>query len=112
MLSVSKYPAGGAAPSTFVPFTGGYTNLMVTSGTTPTPVPYLYWKRPMNLLFLEDNLDQTFSGQPARAGDSVEFQGYGFTPSNMSVSINGHSLSSVLLALIHPFMANCASAYP
>jgi hypothetical protein len=88
VLSVSSTQLVVQAPSTFVPSTGGYTNLIVTSGSNADTIPYLYWKRPMNLLFLEDNLDQTFSGQPARAGDSVEFQGYGFTPSSMSVSLD------------------------
>ncbi len=95
VLSVSSTQLVVQAPSTFVPFTGGYTNLVVNSGNNADTIPYLYWKRPMNLLFLEDNLDQTFSGQPARAGDSVQFQGYGFTPSNMSVSFNNMPMTGL-----------------
>jgi len=96
VLSVSSTQLVVQAPSTFVPFTGGYTNLIVRSGNNADTIPYLYWKRPMNLLFLEDNLDQIFSGQPARAGDSVEFQGYGFTPSSMSVSLDNNPLTGPL----------------
>ncbi|MEZ4738578.1 MAG: hypothetical protein R2818_04285 [Flavobacteriales bacterium] len=88
VLSVSSTQLVVQAPSTFIPFTGGYSNLIVTSGNNADTIPYLYWKRPMNLQFLQDNLDQTFSGQPARAGDSVEFQGHGFTPSGMSVLLD------------------------
>ncbi|MBL7953734.1 MAG: hypothetical protein JNJ91_01760 [Flavobacteriales bacterium] len=70
----------------------GYNSVIITSGNAVDTIPYVYWKRPFNLMFLEDNLDDIYSGAPARPGDRVSFRCISATPSGMSASINGQSI--------------------
>lgn len=70
----------------------GYNTVIVTSGNVVDTIPYIYWKRPFRLLFLEDNLDDNISGAPARPGDRVEVRCISATLQGMSASINGHPI--------------------
>jgi hypothetical protein len=70
----------------------GYNSVIVTSGNAVDTIPYVYWKRPFNLMFLEDNLDDFISGAPARPGDRVSFRCISATPTGMSASINGQGI--------------------
>ena len=79
-------------PAGFEPTAGGFSNLYIQSGNNYDTIPYIYWKRPMDLLHLEDNVDQIFFGSPARAGDSVVFNASGCTPTGMSLSLDGQSI--------------------
>lgn len=74
----------------------GYNSVIVTSGNAVDTIPYVYWKRPFNLMFLEDNLDDGFSGAPARPGDRVSFRCISATPAGMSASINGQSITDAI----------------
>ncbi len=94
ILSVSATQLVVQPPAGWAPFTGGYSAVYVNSGTAADTIPYLYWKRPFNLMHFEDNLDQVFSGAPARAGDSVLFNLTGATPAGMSMSLNGQIISA------------------
>lgn len=70
----------------------GYNSVIITSGNAVDTIPYVYWKRPFNLLFLEDNLDDFISGAPARPGDRVSFRCISATSSGMSASVNGQNI--------------------
>lgn len=71
-----------------------YSTVVIATATDTTELYPFYWKRRMNVTFFADNLDEIFNGQPARAGDSLRFNGSGFTTSGMTVSINGQPISS------------------
>lgn len=70
----------------------GYNSVIITSGNAVDTIPYLYWKRPFNLLHFEDNLDDWIFGAPPRPGDSVVFNFISATNTGMSISINGQSM--------------------
>lgn len=70
----------------------GYNSVIITSGNVVDTIPYVYWKRPFRLLFLEDNLDDWISGAPSRPGDDVSFRCISATYSGMSASVNGQSI--------------------
>jgi hypothetical protein len=92
IVSVSATQLQVRPPADFAPTSGGFSNLYIQSGNSYDTIPYLYWKRPMDLRTLEDNVDQIFFGSPARAGDSVVFNASGCTPTGMSMSLNGQSI--------------------
>jgi len=71
----------------------GYNSVIITSGNAVDTIPYVYWKRPFNLMFLEDNLDDGISGAPARPGDRIVVRCISATASGMSVSVNGQSIT-------------------
>ncbi|MBL7947266.1 MAG: hypothetical protein JNN32_14475 [Flavobacteriales bacterium] len=92
IVSVSATQLQVRPPADFAPTSGGFSNLYIQSGNSYDTIPYLYWKRPMDLRTLEDNVDQNFFGSPARAGDSVVFNASGCTLNGMSMSLNGQSI--------------------
>jgi hypothetical protein len=92
IVSVSATQLQVRPPADFAPTSGGFSNLYIQSGNSYDTIPYLYWKRPMDLRTLDDNVDQIFFGSPARAGDSVAFNASGCTPTGMSMSLNGQSI--------------------
>jgi hypothetical protein len=89
IISVSGTQLVVQPPNGWAPTSGGFSNLYIQSGNAMDTIPYIYWKRPMRVIQLEDNLDDFLFGAPARPGDSVVVYGSGFTPSGMSVNIGG-----------------------
>lgn len=70
----------------------GYNSVIINSGNAADTIPYVYWKRPFDLLHFEDNLDDWIFGAPSRPGDSVVFNCISATYEGMSVNINGQSM--------------------
>jgi hypothetical protein len=70
----------------------GYNSVIITSGSAVDTIPYVYWRRPFDLLHFEDNLDDWVFGAPPRPGDSVVFNCISATFAGMSVSINGQNI--------------------
>jgi hypothetical protein len=89
IISVSGTQLVVQPPNGWAPTSGGFSNLYIQSGNAMDTIPDIYWKRPMRVIQLEDNLDDFLFGAPARPGDSVVVYGSGFTPSGMSVNIGG-----------------------
>ena len=71
-----------------------YSTVVIATATDTTELYPFYWKKRMNITFFADNLDELFNGQPARAGDSLRFNGSGFTTTGMSVTINGQAIAT------------------
>ena len=91
ILSVSSTQLVVKAPSTFSANAGGFSTMVIQSGAAADTIYPLYWKRPLIVINMENNLDDWWVGAPARPGDSVIFAGSGFTHTGMSFSINGQS---------------------
>lgn len=89
----------------------GYNALFFNSGGIRDTIPVIYWKRPFNLLNMNDNLDDWFSNGPARPGDSVVFDCLSATYTGMSVNINGQDLS-VPIAVDSAFYCTIAFRIP
>lgn len=71
---------------------GGYTSLIVQSGSKVDTIPYLFWKRPMKVYHMVDNISENVFGQPCRVGDSILFAGSGFTTDGLGVLVAGSSV--------------------
>ncbi len=71
---------------------GGYTSLIVQSGNNVDTIPYIFWKRPMQVYHMVDNISENVFGQPCRVGDSVLFAGSGFTTDGLGVMVAGNSV--------------------
>jgi hypothetical protein len=95
ILSVSGTQLVVRAPVGFYPIGGGVAGLFIQSGSAADTINPLYWKRPMNLITFADNLDDGLAAAPARPGDSLVFDGSGFTLSGMSVMINGQGMPAI-----------------
>lgn len=74
----------------------GYNNVIITSGNAVDTIPYVYWKRPFDLMFLEDNLDDIYSGAPSRPGDRSVFRCISATTTGMSISVNGQAITDAI----------------
>ena len=72
---------------------GGFTSLIVQSGNSADTIPYIYWKRPMGVYHMVDNLSEFVFGQPCRVGDSILFAGSGFTTDGLGVLVAGNAVS-------------------
>lgn len=71
-----------------------YSTVVIATATDTAEIYPFHWKKRMDVTFFADNLDEIFNGQPARAGDSLRFNGSGFTTSGMTVSINGQPITT------------------
>ncbi len=89
ILSVSSTQLVAKPPTGWSPTTGSYSTIYIQSGTAADTLYPVYWKRPLNIITMEDDLDDWIFGAPARPGDSIVVYGSGFTPNGMSASING-----------------------
>lgn len=94
ILSVSSTQLVVRAPSGYFPAGGSNGTLFITSGSGADTLP-LIWKRPMNILTFADNLDDGLSAAPGRPGDSLVFDGSGFTTNGMQVTINGNAMGPI-----------------
>ena len=74
----------------------GYNSVIITSGNAVDTIPYVYWKRPFDLMFLEDNLDDIYSGAPSRPGDRSVFRCISATTTGMSISVNGQAITDAI----------------
>lgn len=95
ILSVSNTQLVVRAPDGFLPVGGLVASLFINSGGALDTIHSMHWKRPMNLLVLEDNFDDGLSGAPGRPGDSLLFEGSGFTTSGMVVTVNGQGMAPI-----------------
>lgn len=93
-ISVTSTTLTVQPPAGYAPSTGGFSTIFIQSGSGADTLYPVYWKRPLNLIGMEDNLDDFIFGAAARPGDSVLFTGSGFTPTGMSFSINGTSVNA------------------
>ena len=75
---------------------GGYNAPIITNGGVVDTIPYMFWKRPLELMSLLDNVDQFISGAVSRAGDSLVFRATGCTPGGMSLSLDGVNIPGPL----------------
>ena len=73
---------------------GGYTSLIVQSGSSVDTIPYIYWKRPMDVYHMVDNISENVFGQPCRVGDSILFAGSGFTTNGLGVLVAGNTVNT------------------
>lgn len=92
IISVSSTQLVVQPPPNWAPNTGGFSTIYIQSGTGADTLYPVYWKRRMNVISMEDNLDDFNFGAPARPGDSIVVYGSGFTPTGMSVNINGEAM--------------------
>lgn len=92
ILSVGGTQLVVRAPDGFFPVGGLVSTLFITSGAASDTIQSMNWKRSMKLLSFADNFDDGLSAAPARPGDSLLFDGSGFTTSGMSLSINAQGM--------------------
>lgn len=92
IVSVSSTQLVVRAPENFLPVGGLVSSLFINSGGGLDTIHAMNWKRTMNLLSLADNLDDGLSAAPGRPGDSLVFDGSGFTTSGMSLSVDGQGI--------------------
>ncbi len=95
ILSVSSTQLVVRAPDNFLPVGGLVGSLLINSGGVLDTIHNVHWKQPMNLLVLADNFDDGLAGAPGRPGDSLLFEGRGFTTNGMVVTINGQGMAPI-----------------